>query len=84
MSAAWQVDRDPLPLGPPSLMMSLTGPEQVHSGEMEAKDQATGSDSAKLAQARAQLTYNRKPAGVDDWEHSGKGIAFGPTPVDVM
>ena len=79
----WQVDRDPLPLGPPSLMMSLTSDAQLLAGELEAKDRVTGVVTAELKARRADLEYRPRAAGVDQWETTGNGVEFQPALVDV-
>lgn len=79
----WQVDRDPLPLGPPSLMMSLTNDTQLLAGELEAKDKVTGVITAELKARRTNLEYRPRAAGVDQWETTGNGIEFQPALVDV-
>ena len=79
----WQVDRDPLPLGPPSLMMSLTADNQILVGEMEAKDKVAGVQSAELKARRTDLDFHPRMAGADQWEASGNGIEFRPTLIDV-
>eukprot|EP00198_Chlamydomonas_reinhardtii_P006322 XP_001695658.1 predicted protein [Chlamydomonas reinhardtii] len=49
----WQVDRgDPLPLGPPQLMMAYTADGQVPPAALAARDQEVGCDSAHVGLGR--------------------------------
>ncbi|PNW84625.1 hypothetical protein CHLRE_03g151850v5 [Chlamydomonas reinhardtii] len=55
----WQVDRgDPLPLGPPQLMMAYTADGQVPPAALAARDQEVGCDSAHVRRRRAHLAPN--------------------------
>jgi len=52
----WQVDRgDPLPIGPPSLMMSLTKDGQVDQRLVEEFKKQTGVDPAERRAAREKI-----------------------------
>ncbi|CAG8604819.1 12090_t:CDS:2, partial [Dentiscutata heterogama] len=65
----WQVDRgDPLPFGPPQLMMAFTGDNQLSPKALKNRDERLNVSTAHKKEARAQLheTYKRDPAA-DHW-----------------
>jgi len=67
----WQVDRgDKLPLGPPQLMMSFTGPNQLHP-QLALERDSSGcivESSAKRRQQRAHIVPNPVVEGADHWK----------------
>lgn len=68
----WQVDRgDELPLGPPQLMMSATGPGQVPEAVLEARDAREGNATETHRKAREGLRYPAAEAistAADCWQ----------------
>ncbi len=80
----WQIDRDALPIGPPQLMTSVTAAckNVMHAAEFALKDEITGVSSVERAAARKEsIEYKPRADGADQWEASGKGIAFKPDEV---
>lgn len=65
----WQVDRgDELPVGRPTLMMSLTRDGQLKASLMKQRDQRFGIDSAAIAQRRRDIKPVPIARGVDTGE----------------
>ncbi|GAA5972903.1 hypothetical protein JCM8115_001013 [Rhodotorula mucilaginosa] len=82
----WRPEVHPdLPLGPPSLMMSFTGDDQVDPSVLATRDRIEKQDTAHKRLLRSgYLDTSYKPAeGCDAWSTTGKGIAFEPREVDV-
>ncbi|CAG8760783.1 14308_t:CDS:2, partial [Racocetra fulgida] len=74
----WQVDRgDPLPYGPPQLMMSFTGDNQLSPKALKNRDERLNVCSAHKREARAKLqeTYKCDPCA-DHWSRRDDGMAY--------
>ncbi len=77
----WQYDIHPdLPLGPPSLMMAYTKDGQGPPPDMlQARDEESGASTEEKRKLRAvYLPPYEKAKEADQWESTGKGIAFEP------
>jgi len=62
----WQIDRgDPLPYGPPSLMMAFTADGQAKPDLLAEKDKVTGVSSAERKKAREDIPFPTISAGAD-------------------
>ena len=75
----WAIDVSPeLPLGPPNLMMAYTADGQGPPAEMiKSRDAASGQNtSVKREVRKGYLSPYEKAKGADEWEKSGRGIAF--------
>lgn len=75
----WAFDQYPeLPLGPPSLMMSVTGDGQGPPVEMvKARDAHCGMNTGvKRSFRRDYLPSYEKASGSDEWERTGNGVLF--------
>ncbi len=75
----WAIDQYPdLPLGPPSLMMAVTGDGQGPPPEMvKARDIHCGMDTEAKRRLRAgYLPPYEKVTGSDEWERTGKSVVF--------
>ncbi|GAA6022963.1 hypothetical protein JCM8202_000290 [Rhodotorula sphaerocarpa] len=82
----WRPELHPdLPLGPPSLMMSFTGDDQVEPSVLDTRDRIEGQSTAHKRELRAQyLDTGYEPAeGCDAWAKDGKGVVFEPKEVEV-
>lgn len=74
----WAIDETPdLPLGPPHLMMSFTGPGQANPELVKARDARLGMSTDDKRELREHyLPPYEKVEGADEWESKGKGIVF--------
>ncbi|BGP29492.1 hypothetical protein JCM10296v2_001231 [Rhodotorula toruloides] len=76
----WAFDQHPdLPLGPPRLMMSFTGDDQVDPKVLETRDQVLGVSTSHKRELRSKyLNTSYEPVdGADQWEHTkDEGLAF--------
>lgn len=76
----WQTDRDdPLPLGPPQLMGSLTSTQQLNVDEaMKMRNEELGIDMAEKRRLRADIEGPGVHENADWWwreaEREGRGI----------
>ncbi|CAG8454317.1 675_t:CDS:2 [Acaulospora morrowiae] len=74
----WQVDRgDPLPYGPPQLMMSFVKDNQISPKLLEDRDSRYKVSTEELRQKRADIksTYN-VDSNADHWIHRDDGMAY--------
>lgn len=53
----WQVDKDPLPFGPPQLMMSLTSDGQVDRRLLEKRDKRLGVNTEEERKKRENIPW---------------------------
>lgn len=68
-----QVDKDPLPIGPPRLMVSVTNEQVANKALLEQLDKSTGIKMEDRRKARENTVICRvKPAEVDAWERGEK------------
>ncbi|KAL4855172.1 Oil body-associated protein 1A [Chlorella vulgaris] len=69
----WQVDRgDPLPYGPPQLMMAFTADGQLRQELLDERDQRYGISTADKRRQREQLQLpERVLPGADHWQSGG-------------
>lgn len=75
----WAIDVSPdLPLGPPNLMMSYTADGQgPPSALVRSRDAASGQETAAKKEVRkGYLQPYEKAEEADEWERTGRGIAF--------
>ncbi len=75
----WAIDVSPdLPLGPPNLMMSYTADGQgPPSALVRSRDAASGQETAAKKEVRkGYLPPYEKAEEADEWERTGRGIAF--------
>lgn len=75
----WAYDIHPdLPLGPPNLMMSYTADGQgPPPGLLQTRDEESGMSTEDKRKLRAvYLPPYEKSKAADQWESTGKGIAF--------
>jgi len=71
--STWQVDRDPLPLGPPRLMVSLTNDDVVDKTLLPELERRTGVKMEERKKAREGTVFcHEKPKEVDAWERGEK------------
>lgn len=79
----WAIDKHPdLPLGPPQLMMSITGKEQLNDRVVQERDKRLGISTEFKKELRAgYLPAYVKNELADQWEKSESGIAFEPKEV---
>ena len=63
----WQVDRDPIPLGIPQLMMAYTGDGQVPPVWLQKRDQSEGISVERLRSTRASVSGPVAHGRADDW-----------------
>lgn len=75
----WQVDKYALPIGPPQLMMSYTGPGQLDTKLIVERDRQLGIDSVQLESHRREKfgesyveANARRIPGADGWEQGIK------------
>ena len=77
--------QDPLPYGPPKLIVTMCTPDtQARYAEQavwQHKDQSTGTDSKAKAEGRGGLEYHERLAGSDQWERGGELYEFVLVPV---
>lgn len=72
---AWQVDRgDPLPLGPPQLMMAFIEDGQVTRELVRQRDDYYKIDSQDKKKQRADIPEPKVAEGADAWARSGKAV----------
>jgi hypothetical protein len=74
----WQVDRgDPLPYGPPMLMMAFTKDGQLRQDLVAARDKKFGVYTAELRKIREQIKpKNELQQNADHWVHRDDGMAY--------
>jgi len=75
----WQIDRDPLPFGSPSLMMAFTRDGMANPQLIAEKDQQCGSSTQDRRESRAEIPTPKKAQGADAWE-TGKTPILGVLP----
>ena len=77
--------QDPLPYGPPKLIVTMCTPDiQAQYGERavwQDKDDSTGTSSAGKAERRTDLEYHDRMQGSDQWERGGEAYEFVAVPV---
>jgi len=67
----WQIDReDPLPLGPPQLMMSLQEEIPPHADLLDRRDRVQGISTAVLKRNRENIPKPDVLKGADHWKTS--------------
>ncbi|CAG8750454.1 12936_t:CDS:2, partial [Acaulospora colombiana] len=74
----WQVDRgDPLPYGPPQLMMSFTADNQISPKLLEDRDKRfkVSTEEKRKERSDISLTYN-VDRNADHWTHRDDGMAY--------
>ncbi|ELR15385.1 DUF1264 domain protein [Acanthamoeba castellanii str. Neff] len=70
----WQVDRgDPLPMGPPRLMMALTADDQLDKGLLDRVHGKLGIDTEACRKGREDIPVPEVDPGANSWE---KGPAY--------
>ena len=82
----WAIDVSPeLPLGPPNVMMSYAGDGQGPPLAMVRKrDEESSQDTAAKRRARkSYLPQYSRHTDADEWESSGRGIAFESKEVEI-
>lgn len=80
----WAVDKDPdLPLGPPQLMMNVTGQGQLNDQVVQERDKRLGiSTESKKTLRAGYLSEYEKDEKADQWEKTGTGLTFEPKEVE--
>jgi len=70
----WQVDRgDPLPIGPPQVMMSFIADGQLDEDLLERRDRRMGLDTEQTKRQRENIKARPPHEGADSWR-SGKAV----------
>merc|ERR1711879_66825 len=65
----WQVDRgDPLPIGPPRLMMALTADDQLDKGLLDRVHGKLGIDTEACRKGREDIPLPEVDPGANSWE----------------
>lgn len=79
----WAIDKNPdLPLGPPQLMMNVTGQGQLSDQVVQERDKRLGISTESKKELRAgYLPKYEKDEMADQWEKTGTGITFEPKEV---
>lgn len=82
----WAIDKYPdLPLGPPQLMMSVTGDGQLNDDIVRERDKRLGISTRNKKEHRAKYLHEyAKDEMADQWEKSETGIAFEPKEVGIQ
>lgn len=82
----WAIDKYPdLPLGPPQLMMSVTGDGQLSDEIIEQRDSRLETSTEKKREHRAgYLHMYAKDEMADQWEKSETAITFEPKEVKIQ
>ena len=72
--------QDPLPFGPPKLIVTMCTPEtQAQYAEQAVwahKDSSSGTDSKQKAESRTDIDYHERLPGADQWERGGELYEF--------
>ena len=72
--------QDPLPFGPPKLIVTMCTPDtqaKYHEPSVWShKDKSSGTSSQQLAESRKDLDYHERLPGADQWERGGELYEF--------
>ena len=80
----WQIDRgDPLPIGPPQLMMAFTSDKQIDESLIRDRDKKYGVNHEKLKEQRKDIVPPKKHPLADHWEKSGKAHQYEIKTIDM-